>query len=117
MRDYKKPSHAVHCDTYHVAWISIYRDRVLGTAIKEMMERESRGINEWLGCEVTDLNAQEDDVHGASSIPNGPMLRRRANAQAGIRQAAQRQSHFLGGRRVRCCNPRRAISSSSVPRR
>ena len=117
MSKYKKLSHAIYYCTYHVVWVPKYRYRVLSGAIKEMMERDIRGISEWLGCEVTDLNAQEDDVHGASSIPNGPMLRRRANAQAGIRQAAQRQSHFLGGRRVRCCNPRRAISSSSVPRR
>ena len=33
------------------------------------MERDIRGISEWLGCEVTELNVQEDHVHVVVSIP------------------------------------------------
>ncbi len=69
MSKYKKLSHAIYYCTYHVVWVPKYRYRVLSGAIKEMMERDIRGISEWLGFEVTELNVQEDHVHVVVSIP------------------------------------------------
>lgn len=34
-----------------------------------MMERDIRGISEWLGCEVTELNVRGDHMHVVVSIP------------------------------------------------
>ncbi len=33
------------------------------------MERDIRGMSEWMGCEVTELNVREDHVHVVVSIP------------------------------------------------
>ena len=63
MSKYKKLSHAIYYCTYHVVWVPNDRYRVLSGAIKEMMERDIRGISEWLGCEVRELNVREDHVH------------------------------------------------------
>ncbi len=38
-------------------------------AIKKMLERDIRGMSEWMGCEVEELNVQEDHVHVVVSIP------------------------------------------------
>ncbi len=69
MSKYKKLSRAIYYYRYHVVWVPKYRYRVLSGAIKEMMERDIRGISEWLGCEVTELNVQGDHVHVVVSIP------------------------------------------------
>ena len=42
---------------------------MLSGAIKELVERDIRGISEWLGCEVQELNVQSDHVHAVVSIP------------------------------------------------
>ena len=34
-----------------------------------MIERDIRGMSEWLGCEVRELNVREDHVHVVVSIP------------------------------------------------
>lgn len=34
-----------------------------------MLERDIRGMSEWMGCEVEELNVQEDHVHVLVSIP------------------------------------------------
>ncbi len=69
MSKYKKLSHAIYYREYHIIWVPKYRYRVLKGAIKEMGERDIRGISEWLGCEVRELNIQEDPVHVVVSIP------------------------------------------------
>ncbi len=42
---------------------------MLKGAIKEMLDRDIRGMSEWMGCEVEELNVQEDHVHVVVSIP------------------------------------------------
>ena len=54
---------------YHIVWVPKYRYRVLSGAAKEMIERDIRSINEWLGGEVKELNVREDHVHVVVSIP------------------------------------------------
>ena len=69
MSKYKKLSHAIYYCTYHVVWVPKYRYRVLTGGIKELMERDIRGMSEWLGCEIVELNVREDHVHVVVSIP------------------------------------------------
>lgn len=69
MSKYKKLSHAIYYCIYHIVWVPKYRYRMLNGVIKEMMERDVRGISEWLGCEVKELNVRQDHVHVVVSIP------------------------------------------------
>ena len=69
MGKYKKLSHAIYYCKYHIVWVPKYRYRVLKGAIKEMLDRDIRGMSEWMGCEVEELNVQEDHVHVVVSIP------------------------------------------------
>jgi len=69
MSKYKKLSHAIYYCVYHIVWVPKYRYRVLSGAIKELLERDIRGMSEWLGCEVRELNIQVDHVHMVVSIP------------------------------------------------
>jgi putative transposase len=69
MGKYKKLSHAIYYCKYHIVWVPKYGYRVLSGAIRESLERDIRGISEWLGCDVEELNVQEDHVHVVVSIP------------------------------------------------
>lgn len=69
MSKYKKLSHAVYYCVYHIVWVPKYRYRVLSGAIGALVERDIRGMSEWLGCEVKELNVREDHVHLLVSIP------------------------------------------------
>ncbi len=69
MGKYRKSSHAIYCCEYHIVWVPKYRFRVLRGAIRELLERDIRGISEWLGAEILELNVQEDHVHVVVSIP------------------------------------------------
>jgi putative transposase len=69
MSKYKKLSHAVYYCTYHIVWVPKYRYRVLQGPIQELVERDIRGISEWLECEVMELTVRQDHVHVVVSIP------------------------------------------------
>ena len=69
MGKHKKLSHAIYYCKYHIVWVPKYRYRVLKGAIKEMLDRDIRGMSEWMGCEVEEMNMQEDHVHVVVSIP------------------------------------------------
>jgi putative transposase len=69
MGKYKKLSHAIYYCKYHIVWVPKYRYRVLRGGIRESLERDIRGISEWLGCDVEELNVQEDHIHVVVSIP------------------------------------------------
>ena len=69
MGKYRRSSHAIYYCVYHIVWVPKYRYRVLRGAIKELLERDIRGISEWLGGELLELNVQEDHVHVVVSIP------------------------------------------------
>ena len=69
MGKYRKLSHAIYYCKYHIVWVPKYRYRILKGAIKEELQRDIKGMSEWLGCEVEELNIQEDHVHILVSIP------------------------------------------------
>ena len=69
MGKYRKSSHVIYRCEYHIVWVPKYRFRVMRGAIRELLERDIRGISEWLGAEILELNVQDDHVHVVVSIP------------------------------------------------
>lgn len=69
MSKYKKLSHVVYKCDYHIVWVPKYRFRILKEAIKDLVAKDIRMLCEWKGCEVEELNIQEDHVHLMVSIP------------------------------------------------
>jgi len=66
MRRYKKLSHALCYCTYRVIWVPKSGSRVLNRAVNELVERDIRGMNKRLVCEVSEL-----DVRGGSCTCGG----------------------------------------------
>jgi putative transposase len=48
MGKYKKLTHAIYYCVYHIVWVPKYRYRVLTGAVQEMLERDIRGMSEWM---------------------------------------------------------------------
>ena len=69
MSKYKKLSHVIYKCEYHIVWVPKYRLRILKGTIKTLVERDIRSLCEWNGCEVQELNIQEDHVHLLVSVP------------------------------------------------
>ncbi len=69
MSKYKKLSHVIYKCDYHIVWVPKYRFRILKGVIKELVERDILMLSEWKGCEVLELNVQEDHVHLLISVP------------------------------------------------
>ena len=69
MSKYKKLSHVVYKCDYHIVWVPKYRFRILKDAVKDLVEKDIRLLCEWKGCEVEELNVQEDHGHHIVSIP------------------------------------------------
>lgn len=69
MSKYKKLSHVIYKCDYHIVWVPKYRFRILQGVIKELVERDILMLSEWKGCEVLELNVQEDHVHLLISVP------------------------------------------------
>ena len=69
MSKYRKLSHAIYYCVYHIVWVPKYRYRVLSGAIGELVDRDIRGMSEWLGCEIKELNVGVDHVHVVVSVP------------------------------------------------
>ncbi|MBJ6368812.1 IS200/IS605 family transposase [Snuella sedimenti] len=69
MNKYKKLSHVIYKCEYHIVWVPKYRLRILKGTIKTLVERDIRSLCEWKGCEVQELNIQEDHVHLLVSVP------------------------------------------------
>ena len=69
MSRFKSLSHAIwHCH-YHIVWVPKYRFRILVGEIKEEVEKTIRLISDKKGCEIVELNIQEDHVHLLIMIP------------------------------------------------
>lgn len=69
MSRFKKQSHTLwHC-TYHIVWTPKYRYRILKGKIKDEVEQCIRLFSEQKGCEVEELNVQEDHVHLLVKVP------------------------------------------------
>jgi putative transposase len=69
MGKYKKLSHVIYKCDYHIVWVPKYRLRILKGAIKELLSDDIRMFCEWKGCEVQELNIQEDHIHLLVSVP------------------------------------------------
>ena len=69
MGKYKKLSHVVYKCEYHIVWVPKYRLRILKGEIKDLVENDIKMLCEWKGCEVEELNVQEDHIHLLVSVP------------------------------------------------
>ena len=69
MSRFRKLSHVVwHCQ-YHLVWVPKYRYRVLKDRVGFEISKTIRVFAERLGCEVVELNVQEDHVHLLVMVP------------------------------------------------
>ena len=69
MSRFSKLSHVIwHCQ-YHIVWVPKYRYRVLRNAIKEEVRKTIIIQSERLGCDIIELNIQEDHVHLLIKVP------------------------------------------------
>ena len=69
MSRFSKLSHVIwHCQ-YHIVWVPKYRYRVLRNAIKEEVRKSIIIQLERLGCDIIELNIQEDHVHLLIKVP------------------------------------------------
>jgi len=69
MSRFRKFSHVVwHCQ-YHIVWVPKYRYRVLKDRVGFEVSKTIRVFTERLGCEVVELNVQEDHVHLLVLVP------------------------------------------------
>jgi putative transposase len=57
-----------HCQ-YHIVWTPKYRYKILVGDIAKEINNGIRGFSEQLGCEVTELNIQNDHVHLLAMVP------------------------------------------------
>ncbi len=65
MSRFRKLSHVVwHCQ-YHIVWVPKYRYRVLKDRVGFEISKTIRVFAESLGCEIVELNVQEDHVHSS----------------------------------------------------
>jgi len=65
----KKLSHVVYKCDYYIVWVPKYRLWILKGVIKDLVDSEIRMLCEWKGCEVQELNVQEDHIHLLVSVP------------------------------------------------
>ena len=69
MSKYRKLSHVVYKCDYHIVWVPKYRYRILTGEIKELLNKDIRSLCEWKGCEIGEMNIQEDHIHLVVSVP------------------------------------------------
>lgn len=65
----KKLSHVIYKCDYHIVWVPKYRLRILKGVIKDLVEKDIRLLCDWKGCEIQELNVQEDHIHLLVSVP------------------------------------------------
>ncbi len=69
MSRFRKLTHVVwHCQ-YHIVWVPKYRYRILKDRVGFELSKMIRVFSERLGCEVFELNVQEDHVHLLVMVP------------------------------------------------
>ena len=68
MSRFSKLSHAIwHCK-YHVVFVPKYRYRVLSGSVGTSVYKKIKILSEQKGCEVLELNIQQDHVHLVAMI-------------------------------------------------
>ncbi len=69
MSRFQRASHVIwHCQ-YHVVWVPKYRFRILRGPIAQEVQRCVMVFCEQRGCEVVELNVQQDHVHLLVKVP------------------------------------------------
>jgi putative transposase len=69
MSRFKKLSHVLwHCQ-YHNVWVPKYRHRVLTGEVGQEVKNCIQVFSGQLGCEVVELNIQQDHIHLVSNVP------------------------------------------------
>ncbi len=69
MSRFRKLSQTIwHCQ-YHIVWVPKYRFRVLKGAVAEEVATCIRIFSQQLGCEIIEMNIQEDHVHLLVMVP------------------------------------------------
>ncbi|MBT4132401.1 MAG: IS200/IS605 family transposase [Candidatus Marinimicrobia bacterium] len=69
MSRFEKLSHVIwHCQ-YHIVWVPKYRYRVLQGRIKEEVRKTLIIQSERLGCEIVEMNIQDDHIHLLIKVP------------------------------------------------
>ena len=69
MSKYRKLSHVIYKCDYHIVWVPKYRLRILKGEIKDLVKSDIHKLCEWKGCEVVELNVQDDHIHLLVSVP------------------------------------------------
>ena len=69
MSRFKKLSHSVWYCSYHIVWTPKYRYRILKGEIKIEVEHCIKMFASQKGCEIVELNVQEDHVHLLVIVP------------------------------------------------
>ncbi len=69
MSRFRKLSQTIrHCQ-YHIFRTPKYRYRILSGELSQDIDNCMRGFSERLGCEITEMNVQEDHVHLLAMVP------------------------------------------------
>ena len=69
MSKYKKLSHVVYKCDCHIVWVPKYRVRIITGVVKELIEQDIKTLSESKGCEIEEMNVQQDHIHLIVSIP------------------------------------------------
>ena len=69
MSRFKRLSHVILCCKYHIVWVPKYRFRILKGPVAEELYKTIHVYCGRMGCEVIELNIQEDHVHLLVSMP------------------------------------------------
>ena len=66
---FRRLSHTIwHCQ-YHIVWVPKYRFRILAGAVGQSVQAGIQAICGFAGCEVVELNVQQDHVHLLVMVP------------------------------------------------
>ncbi|VAW12695.1 hypothetical protein MNBD_BACTEROID03-2391 [hydrothermal vent metagenome] len=69
MGKYRKLGHIVYKCDYHIVWVPKYRLRILKGVVRDLVEHDILMLCQWRGCDVEELNVQEDHIHLLVSVP------------------------------------------------
>ena len=69
MSRFKKLSHAPWRCQYHNVWVPKYRHRMLTGEVGQEVKNCIQVFSGQLGCEVVELNIQQDHIHLISNVP------------------------------------------------
>lgn len=69
MSRFQRLSHVIWCCQYHIVWVPKYRFRILRGPVAEEISKTVQVFSGRLGCEVVELNVQNDHVHLLAKVP------------------------------------------------